>query len=181
MKWASVLFYLVLLIMMSMPAEASEKLTIGAVEEIMLLPWGSRLPARIDTGATTSSLDVCDVKVEGKFVSFSLSDRCGGYKVRRPLLYWKDVRTTEGTERRPVVMMDICIGPKIIKTHVTLNDRSKMEYPFLVGRKTLRGKFIVDVSRKNILTPNCRGLKLDMKPDIGAEAPSDSSPGKKTP
>ena len=72
--------------MISMPAEPSEKITAGAVEEIVLLPWGVRLHARIDTGAATSSLDVCAAKVEVKYASFSLSDRCGGHKVWRTLL-----------------------------------------------------------------------------------------------
>jgi len=181
MKWAIVLFLSALFAMISVPGEAAEKLSIGAVEEIILLPWGARLPARIDTGATTSSLDVCDIKVEGRFVSFTLSDRCGGHKVRRELVEWTEVRTTEGTERRPVVMVDICLGPKIIKTHVTLNNRSKMGYPFLVGRKTLRGKFIVDVSRKNILPPHCPGIKLDMKPAIDFESSPDTGPGQSKP
>ena len=86
MKWASTLLLVVLISMISMPAEPSEKITAGAVEEIVLLPWGVRLHARIDTGAATSSLDVCDVEVEVKHVSFSVSDRCCGHKVRRTLL-----------------------------------------------------------------------------------------------
>jgi hypothetical protein len=181
MKWATVLLSVALLSMTSLPAESSEKLTIGAIEEIVLLPWNVRLSARIDTGATTSSLDVCDFKVEGKIVTFTLSDRCGGHKVRRPLLEWKEVRTSEGSERRPVIMMEICLGPKLIKTHVTLNDRSKMEYPFLVGRKTLRGKFVVDVGRKNIWPPRCAGIKPDIKPDTGLDVAPDTEPGIKKP
>ncbi len=82
MKWASSLLFVVLISMISMPDEPSEKITAGAVEEIVLLPWGVRLHARIDTGAATSSPDVCDVEVEVKHVSFSLSDRCGGHKVQ---------------------------------------------------------------------------------------------------
>lgn len=181
MKWAIALLSTVLLCMTSMTAEPAEKIMVGAVEEIILLPWGVKIPARIDTGATTSSLDVCDIKVEGKYVTFSLADRCGGHKVRRLLLDWKEVHTSEGNENRPVVMMEICLGPKIINTHVTLNDRSKMEYPFLVGRRTLRGKFVVDVSSKNIMPPRCAGLKLDMKPGIGPAAVPDTKPDKKTP
>ncbi len=181
MKWASALLSVVLLSTLSMPAEPSEKITVGAVEEIVLLPWGVKLPARIDTGATTSSLDVCDIKVDGKYVNFSLADRCGGHKVRRPLLGWKEVHTSEGSERRPIVMMEICLGSRIINAHVTLNDRSQMEYPFLVGRKTLRGKFVVDVSRKNIMPPRCAGVKLDMKPDIGPDTKPETKPGIKTP
>ena len=31
----------------------------------------------------------------------------------------------------------------------TLADRSKMKFPILIGRKMLRGKFIVDITLKN--------------------------------
>jgi len=31
---------------------------------------------------------------------------------------------------------------------VTLNDRTDMEYPLLVGRNYLRGDFLVDVAKK---------------------------------
>lgn len=181
MKWAVTLLTVVLLNVVSMPAETSEKITIGAVEEIILLPWGVRLMARIDTGATTSSLDVCDYKVDGNYVNFSMSIRCGGHKVRRPLLGWKEVRTSEGSERRPVVLVEMCLGPKLIKTHVTLNDRSHMDYPVLVGRRTLRGKFVVDVSSKNIMPPGCVDLKLDRKPDAGPNSAQGANPTKKIP
>lgn len=37
-------------------ADAEEKIAIGLLEDMILLPWGVKLPARIDTGAATSSL-----------------------------------------------------------------------------------------------------------------------------
>jgi hypothetical protein len=144
---------------MSSPVSASEKTVIGAAEEIVIMPQGVRLAARVDTGAYSSSLDVCDFKVESKYVTFALPDRCGGHKMRRPLLRMKTVRTSEGSDKRPVILLDICIGSQLIKTRFTLNDRSKMDYPVLLGRKALDGKFVVDVSRKNILPPLCPGVK----------------------
>jgi hypothetical protein len=139
-------------------AEAEEKTIIGAAEEVVIMPVGVRLSARIDTGAYSSSLDVCDYKVEGKYVTFALSERCGNHKMRRPLLKMKTVRTSKGSDKRPVILLDICIGSRIIKTRVTLNDRSKMEFPVLIGRRALAGKFVVDVSRKNLLPPACPGI-----------------------
>jgi hypothetical protein len=147
-------------------AGASDKPVIGAIEDITLLPWDIKLPARIDTGAATSSLDVCDVKVKGQHVTFTLPERCGGKTISKPLINWKTIRTSKGSAERPVVIIDICMGSKIIKTHFTLNDRSGMEYPVLIGRKTLRGKFVVDVSSKNISQPNCFGLTHEPLFDI---------------
>ena len=139
----------------SKPADAAEKIIIGAVEDVILIPWGVKVPALMDTGAAESSLDVCDFTIEGRFVNFTLGDRCGGSKARLPLIGRRYVKTSEGSERRPVVEIEICIGSKRLRTPVTLNDRSRMEYSFLVGRKTLKGNFIVDVSLSKTVQPNC--------------------------
>jgi hypothetical protein len=158
-SWKTVLLVITFLGIASFAA-GTDKIQIGAIEDVVLMPWGVKLPARIDTGAATSSLDVCDYKVKNGYVTFSLADRCGGMKIRRPLITMKTVHTTEVSESRPIIIMDVCIGSKLIKTHFTLNDRSHLTYPVLIGRKTLRGKFIVDVSSKHILPPNCLNLNL---------------------
>jgi hypothetical protein len=136
---------------------AEEKIVIGAIENVILLPWGIMIPARIDTGAATSSLDVCELKRrDKKEVEFKLPKRCGGMRLRLPVIAWRIIQSSEGPpERRPVVEMEFCLGTKQLRTLVTLNDRSHMEFPLLVGRKTLEGNFIVDVSRTNTIPPNC--------------------------
>ncbi len=151
--WA---WWVVLLILVPADMNAHEKITVGAVEDVILFPWGVKVPARIDTGAALSSLDVCGYAVVGKFVTLTMADRCGGHEARLPLVGWKEVQTAEGSWRRPVVKIEICLGPKRIVTSVTLTDRSRMEYPFLVGRETLEKDFIVDVGRTGIAPPSCR-------------------------
>jgi hypothetical protein len=167
--------------MIALPAQAAEKVTIGSVEDVVLLPWGVKVPARVDSGAALSSIDVCDIVVEGKYVSFTFADRCGGMKVRRPLVSVKEIRTSEGKDERPVVMMNICLGSRRFKTQVTLNDRSGMEYPFLIGRKTLGGRFLVDVSRRNITAPNCPDLKPVIESGIPLDGSADKKPGTTAP
>jgi hypothetical protein len=141
-------------------ANAAEKIVVGTVEDVILFPWGVKVPARIDTGAAVSSLDVCEYSVDGQFVTFNLADRCGGHEIRLPLAGWKEVHSAEGSDRRPVVKIAICLGSKRITTSVTLTDRSHMEYPFLVGRRTLKKDFIVDVGRTRIAPPSCSVIKL---------------------
>jgi len=138
-------------------AYAEDKIAIGSVEDVMLLPWGITLKARIDTGAAISSLDVCEItRKEKNEVEFRLSKRTGGFQVRLPVKAWKKIRSPEGPiERRPIVELEICLGPKRFRTEVTLNDRSHMDYPLLIGRKTLEGKFVVDVSRSCTSPPSC--------------------------
>jgi hypothetical protein len=150
----AVAFLFVAVVLHTAPA-AAEKITIGAVEEVMLLPWGVQFPARVDTGAGTSSIDVCEISVKGKMVHFTLADRCGGHRLILPLVEMRRIQTSEGSDERPVVEMELCIGSRRIRTHITLNDRSRLEFPFLVGRNILEGNFIVDVSRSRTAPPTC--------------------------
>lgn len=134
---------------------AQGKTTIGLVEDVILVPWGVRLPARIDTGAATSSLDARDIVVKGDIVEFQLPKQYGGMKLRLPIVGWKHVRSSEARERRPVVMMEFCLGNKLIRTQVNLNDRSRVKYPFLVGRKALKKDFVVDCMKERCAPPIC--------------------------
>lgn len=136
-------------------AETQDKNVLGAVEEVMLLPWGFKFPARVDTGAATSSIDVCEIEVRKTEVHFTLADRCGGLRLILPLVETRHIQTPEGGKERPIVDMEICIGSRRIRAQVTLNDRSRLEYPFLIGRNILWENYIVDVSRSRTAPPVC--------------------------
>jgi hypothetical protein len=133
----------------------SKKITIGEIEDITLVPWSITLPARIDTGATISSLDARDVSVSNNIADFTLGRRYGGLRLRLPVVDWVQVRSSVGIEKRPVVQIGICLGPKLVRTLATLRDRSEMTYPFLVGRNVLNGSFVVDTSRSKAARPAC--------------------------
>ncbi len=137
------------------PGMAAERITIGFVEDVILLPWGVKLPARIDTGATTSSLDVRELSVKGHIAEFKLPEKYGGIQVRLPVISWRTVRSAEAREERPVVEIELCLGPKRIRTQVNLNDRSKVKYPLLLGRNTLKPHFVVDCDRSHCTSPKC--------------------------
>ena len=131
---------------------------VGAVEDVVLLPWNVTIPARVDTGAATSALDARDIKVlpGKKEVEFRLPERCGGHLVRRHVHAWRIVTSSDGkSEERPEVLMEFRFGDRQIHTHVTLTDRSHMHYPLLLGRRTLSNRFIVDVTQTNLLPLEC--------------------------
>jgi hypothetical protein len=134
---------------------AEEKIAIGLVEDIILVPSGVKMPARIDTGAAMSSLDARDVVVKGDIVEFKLPEKYGGMQLRLPIVAWKTVRSAEARDRRPVVMMEFCLGSKHIRTQVNLNDRSQVKYPFLVGRNALKKDFVVDCMKERCAPPIC--------------------------
>lgn len=133
----------------------SKKLMIGEVEDVVLVPWTITLPARIDTGATLSSLDARNVTVRNKIADFTLGNEHGGLQLQLPVVGWSQISTSVGSERRPVVEVGICLGPKLIRTLATLKDRSHMTYPLLIGRNVLNGSFVVDTSRSKVVRPAC--------------------------
>ena len=134
--------------------------TIGAVEEVMLTPWGVTFAARIDTGADLSSLDARDLVVRNNVAEFKLGRRWGSRRIQLPVVEWRHIQTASGTEKRPVVEISICLGSKLFRTLVTLKDRSEMLYPFLVGRTALSGKFLVDPSQSKAVRPTCQTAVL---------------------
>ncbi|MBP1712982.1 MAG: ATP-dependent Zn protease [Deltaproteobacteria bacterium] len=135
--------------------EAQEKVKIGLVEDVVIMPWKIRLPARIDTGAAVSSLDARDLKVIDNEVEFGLPSKYGRQKFRLPIVGWHTVRSAESKERRPIVEIELCIGPKLMRAKVNLNDRSRMKYPFLLGRNILMENFVVDCDRTYCAPPKC--------------------------
>ena len=134
---------------------AGEKIPIGLVEDVILYPWKVKLPARIDTGAAMSSLDARDLTVQNNIAEFRLPDKYGGLRLRLTVIEWQDIRSSEGRERRPVVNLELCIGPKRLQVKVNLNDRSLVKYPLIIGRNVLKDNFVVDCMRSRCLPPNC--------------------------
>lgn len=137
------------------PAETKEKIKLGGVENVVLLPWGVTLPARIDTGAATSSLDARNLTVKGKTVEFNLPQQYGGRRISLPLYKVKTIKSSESKEVRPVVMVEMCIGSRRVRTRVNLNDRSNVKYPLLIGRNTLAHDFVIECSTSFCAPPSC--------------------------
>jgi hypothetical protein len=153
------LTFLLVLILPFLPLEkgsAGDKMTIGEVEDVILMPWGLRLPARIDTGAATSSLDARELIVKDKTAEFRLPKMYGGLRLSLPVIGWQKIRSAEFRERRPVVEITFCIGPKLVRAQVTLNNRATVTYPLIIGRNVLKDQFVVDCMKSNCLPPTCK-------------------------
>ncbi len=123
-------------------------------------PWGVKLPARIDTGAAISSLDAQDLSVKDGFAEFRLPQKYGGMKLRLPIADWRNIRSSEASEQRPIVEIEICIGSRRVLARVNLNDRSSVKYPLLIGRDALRENFIVDCKQERCSPPSCPEVPL---------------------
>jgi len=93
--------------------------------------------ARIDTGAVRSSID-SDL---ARDLGLDLDDADE-----------VTVRSSLGREERPLVPVTLQIGERTIRTRVTVNDRSRLSSPILIGRHDLDG-FLVDVTETRLTAP----------------------------
>ena len=133
--------------------EPGSKVIIGAVETVAVYRLDYRLNARIDTGATHSSLHAEQIEVfvdsgNRKRVRFGVRD-AGGFirNFSLPLHRTAHIRRHDGKrESRPVVKLGLCLGKVYQEVETTLVDRTGLTYPLLIGRSFLSGRFLVDVS-----------------------------------
>lgn len=141
-----------------------DKLIIGRAD-IVDLPELSlfNLSAKVDTGAYTCAIHCSKIKEvdEGgeKYITFRIpssgekGSRSGVYKLNT--YKQKNIKSSSGhIEKRYVIKTKIRLFNKTYLTEFSLADRSKMKFPVLLGRKLLRKKFIVDVSKKDLSYKN---------------------------
>lgn len=143
-----------------MRKKSIEKLIIGSKDKVDFPKLKLyNIDAKIDTGAYTSSIHCNNVKIkrrgEKRYVYFNLLDPShpdyDHKEIRLPLYKTKNVKNSFGqSERRHIVITEIILFNKKYEIELSLSDRSKMQYPVLLGRKLLRKGFIVDISRSNI-------------------------------
>lgn len=137
-----------------------EKITIGSMDRIDLPEFELEdIPCKIDTGAYTPTLHCSRVRLLEKDDQTILCVRF--YDPKFDINNKKEYRFTEYKERRVrssngevdyrySIITSIVVFNKKYKTEFTLSFREKMRYPILLGRRFLKNKFIVDVSKKDL-------------------------------
>jgi len=111
----------------------------------------SNIEGKVDTGAYTSSIHVENISIN--------------YENSKPILYFtidqgevknfrfedytqKKIKNSFGEmEERYVIKTLIHIGKKKINLTISLSNRDNMRYPVLIGRRVLKGKFLIDVNQ----------------------------------
>lgn len=141
------------------------KLVFGWVEEGLILPEGTAVKMKLDTGALTSSMDARGMErleKHGKpWVRFNVEVKdidTGKFIVRqfeREVVEFVKVRGAAGMDHRIVVTMSVCIGTERYEGPFTLRDRKKMLYPILLGRRAIEHIGLVDVTRTFTVEPSC--------------------------
>jgi hypothetical protein len=134
------------------------KQLVGRREAVWIEDLQLALPARIDTGAETASLDarnIAEFERDGNaWVRFEMVHPQGDepLTLERPVA--RVVRilqsTSEEAERRLVIELGIVLGDVRQLAEFTLSNRSHLDFQVLVGRNILQDLMIVDVGQSNI-------------------------------
>ncbi|UQB41537.1 ATP-dependent zinc protease [Thiomicrospira microaerophila] len=134
---------------------------LAGVEPVFFASTESHLLARVDSGATTSSLSAQDIEIVSQdgldWVYFSISIKglqqeqpaIDWVRLRQPLVRYAEIRQANNANpvRRPVVLLWVQIQGQWMELEFTLTDRSHLSYPVLLGRNLLENGWLLDVSR----------------------------------
>ncbi|MTI16876.1 hypothetical protein E1162_06460 [Rhodobacteraceae bacterium RKSG542] len=133
----------------------------GRVEMLRLPEGNLEMEAKLDTGADTSSIGIIESEVFKKgdddWVRFSIEGN-GGYVAefeRKVERFVRIKNRPEGEARRPVVIMELCIGDISEFVEVNLADRSDFSTQALVGRTFLENGILVNVAAEHTTKPDC--------------------------
>lgn len=147
---------------------------IGRAERVDFVGTALDVPAKIDSGAFRSSVHASKVKEITKGDEKVLKISLLGHPCA-PVI--REIETTDYTkvevtssngeaETRYEVKLKIKLANKVFNTSFTLADRSNTLYPILIGRKALKDRFMVDVSKSAV-------DRMQLKKGFGVLSPTD--------
>ncbi len=107
--------------------------------------------AKIDTGAYTASFH-CETimihKEAGQAVLYFTINPTQKEPYAFKEFFQKKVKNSFGEmEERYVIKTVISLGGKKIRSTISLTNRDNMRYPVLIGRRLLKGKFLIDANQ----------------------------------
>ena len=120
-----------------------------------------QLRAKLDTGADSSSLGyqaIEHIKKDGAdWVMVTVSNFKGeSFSTLRKVVRVATIRRHRASSiKRPVILVNLCLGNIQKTVEMTLEDRAKFSTPILIGRNFLAGSAVVDSSRKYTSVPKC--------------------------
>ncbi len=111
------------------------------------------LDAKIDTGADSNALHCDHIEIIDNNVHFTLLDEIHlayhGKRISLPLYKLKKIKSSNGeTQLRPSIKVSVLFMGKKYKSIISLTNRADMKFPMLIGRKFLKDRFLVDVSKE---------------------------------
>jgi len=118
----------------------------------------SRLKAKMDTGARSSSLHAEDIEIidadelNGKQAWVRFRPAGAALLVEAPLLELRAVKDSGGhVTVRPFIQTILIIGSQRLTIELSLIGRAAMLHPLIIGRQALRGRFSIDPNLCHLL------------------------------
>ena len=134
-------------------------LTVGWRELVSLPELGlAGIPAKIDTGARTSSLHgqvLEDFVRDGeRFVRFAVDWGGTRHFCEAVHVDLRGITSSNGDKQtRFVIKTPLTIGNLTFRAEISLADRSQMQFPMLIGRTALRRRMVVDSGHSWLQSP----------------------------
>jgi hypothetical protein len=131
-------------------------LVLGRSDRVDLPGIGlENIHAKIDTGAYTCSLHCSRAEVVDGVLEFILLDEehpeFTGMPFRVKKFQQREIKNSFGeAEMRFVIKTRVRIYDKIIRAEFSLSNRGNLKFPVLLGRKILRHRFLIDVTKKDL-------------------------------
>ncbi|QBF81453.1 hypothetical protein EXU30_01150 [Shewanella maritima] len=166
--------YLFLFLMISLSTQVhskqvdpqnQSKQTLKGFETMTVAGSNLMFAARMDTGASKSSLHAVDLEIKGgahknmkknigKTIEFTtMNERDETARLSGKIVDTSTVKNSQGTETRYIVELAIGFPDKLKTVQVNLRDRAHMDFKLLIGRNFLKGDYVVDVSEKKYIGP----------------------------
>ncbi len=158
----------------------NDLITVGNIETVAIPDQKIKdVLAKIDTGADSSAIWASNISKKDGVLSYTLfgpsSPHYNGQQINTKKFTRVTVKNSFGVkEKRYRVSIKIRIGDKTIVTRMTLADRNSNRFPIIIGKHTLRGKFVVNVAKKNMTFGRKRILLVTGEENSFGEAYVDS-------
>lgn len=139
---------------------------IGRFEHVDIVDKLNGVPVKIDTGAYRSAVHVDDVRLVEKnghqYLKFTIGNH-PSFKHKKTFQTRSfreiEVLSSSGHKvKRYEVNLKIRLGYKIFQTSFTLAHRVHHVFPILIGRKAIRNRFLVDVTRSGVNRKELRSV-----------------------
>lgn len=102
---------------------------LGLTTSVQIRNHHEKITARVDTGATSSSIDT----------TLAMALNLG------PALKSRIVKSASGVKERPIIKAEVNINGSLIEAEFTVADRKHMTYKILIGQNILKqGNFLID-------------------------------------
>jgi len=164
----SLVFVLLFIIQILGQAMASnDKIILGYIEKVTLLPQDLTLSAKLDTGAKTASLNaikITQIDVHGvPYLRFIVPSKAGDITFQCEYIGKVSIKVRAGEIKttnlfrkvisRPVVLMRMQLAGQERLIRVNLTNRKRFIYPLLLGRDAIIAFHgVIDPARRYIIS-----------------------------